>query len=115
MGKLYKATMNKEPFDPKQVDLKPNTYAKVLTTLEDLEFVVRKNQDINLLPKGIEFASIPQRRAMLLAESALKIEAFSVFISILEIHRTKPKSSILALELKDRLYQVVIEEKTMRE
>jgi hypothetical protein len=42
-----------------------------------LEFVDRKNQVIELLPKGIEFVSIPQRRAILLAESALKIEAFS--------------------------------------
>jgi hypothetical protein len=103
MEKLYEATTNEEPFDPKLVDLKPNTYAKVLTTLEDLEFVVRKNQDIELLPKGIEFASTPQRRAMLLAESALKIEAFSVFISILETHRKKPEPLTLATELKDRL------------
>ena len=104
MEKLYEVTKNKEAFDPQSVGLRPNTYAKTLTTLEDLEFILRKKQTIELLPEGVEFVLMPSKRAVLLGNSALKkIEAFSVFISILKTYQTKPKPLVLATELKEKL------------
>lgn len=71
MEKLQEAITSKETFDLKLVDLKPNTYVKVLTTLEDLEFIVRKNRDIELSSKGLAFVSMSQKRAMLFSEAHL--------------------------------------------
>lgn len=103
MVKLYEAIQRGEQVEPAQIGFKANTYSKVLTTLEDLEFIIRKHQIIDLPPKGVEFVLMPDKRPELLAEAALKIEAFSIFIDILKTHNIKPTLSILATELKDRL------------
>lgn len=103
MEGLYEATKGGELFDPEPIGLKVSTYSKILTTLEDLRFCVRKDQNVELLPKGYEFVLNPQNRLLLFAEAALMIDAFSVFITILKIHPTKPTILTLAAELKDML------------
>jgi hypothetical protein len=64
-----------------------STVFKSLLTLEDLGFISRKTQAIEVLPRGIEFATDPARRRELFAEGALRMKAFSAFVEVLEQHR----------------------------
>jgi hypothetical protein len=84
--------------------LSKSTIFKALATLEDLDFIIRKRQSIEVLPKGREFVINPENRPTLFAEGALKMKPFEVFIGILEQHKdTRKTLSQLAGELKVKL------------
>ena len=84
--------------------LSKSTIFRALATLEDLGFIVRKTSLIKVLPKGEEFVSNPDRRALLFAQGALQLTSFSSFMEILESHKVKGGTLLeLGLELCDKL------------
>ncbi|HEY6284947.1 MAG TPA: hypothetical protein VIX20_04750, partial [Ktedonobacteraceae bacterium] len=101
--KLYEAIQRGERVELTHVGLKANTFSKVLSTLEDLGFITRKHQTIVMLPRGNDFVQRPEKRSELLAEGALKIEAFAIFVDILKLHNARPAYSYLAKEIKESL------------
>ena len=81
-----------------------STIFRALATLEDLGFIVRKTSLIKVLPKGEEFVSNPDRRALLFAQGALQLTSFSRFLKILESHQVKGNTLLkLGLELGENL------------
>lgn len=84
--------------------LKKSTIFKALATLEDLGFIRRKTQLIEVLPKMQEFASSPEKRSSLLADGALEMRSFVIFLGILEVHKATGQTlSYLAVELSKKL------------
>lgn len=78
-------------------------YKHSLTNLDDLGFIIRKRRSIIILPKLQEFAMNPEKRHLIFAEQALKLEVFYNFILILkEYEGTGLTLTQLALELKNR-------------
>ena len=85
-------------------DIKRSTLNKALSMLEDLGFIERKVGYIRIMPKTFEFVSHPDKRTTLFAEGALRIEAFNIFVEILEAHKdTGLNLSELGKELRKRL------------
>jgi len=81
-----------------------STIAKAVGTLEDLGFVVRKRHAITVLPKAVEFVSLPERRAELFGEGAVKIRAFATFVEILNEYKHRGRTlAELGVELNRRL------------
>ncbi|MGB2929627.1 MAG: hypothetical protein WBB70_12015 [Desulfobacterales bacterium] len=81
-----------------------STIFRALATLEDLGFIVRKTSLIKVLPKGEEFVSNPDRRALLFAQGALQLTSFLSFLKILESHQVKGNTLLkLGLELGENL------------
>jgi hypothetical protein len=81
-----------------------STIFRALATLEDLGFIVRKTSLIKVLPKGEEFVSNPDRRALLFAQGALQLTSFSRFLKILESHQAKGNTLLkLGLEIGENL------------
>lgn len=86
--------------------IKKSTIYRALASLEAINFISRKPQSIEVLPKGREFVLNPQKRSVLFAEAALKINSFAIFIEILRDHKdTTRKLSLsqLGKELKEKL------------
>ena len=84
--------------------LNKSTIFRALATLEDLGFIIKKTRLIKVLPKGEEFVSNPDKRPILFAQSALKMNSFSSFIEILKAHQVKGNTLLtLGLELRDEL------------
>lgn len=83
---------------------KKSTVAKALITLEDIGFIIRKPNSIEILPKGLSFVNQPDNRAQLIAESILKIPVFNTFFDILEAHKEEGlKHTELACILRERM------------
>lgn len=100
--RIAQAVQNNTPID--WAGFKKSTRTKVLITLEDLGFISRKAQSIELLPRGLEFASNPERRPKLFAEGALQVRAFTAFVEVLqECNCESPSLKQLAMELKFKL------------
>jgi hypothetical protein len=84
--------------------LKKSTIFRALATLEDFELIQRKTQLIKVLPKCFEFVSNLERRPILFAEGALKLEMFVEFIEILNTYKDMGNTlSALGLELREKL------------
>jgi hypothetical protein len=84
--------------------LSKHTIFRSLAVLEDLEFIVRRTTLIRVLPKGQEFVLNPEKRPRLFAEGALKMNAFSIFIQILNAHQNTGNTLLnLGLELQENL------------
>lgn len=84
--------------------LKKSTLNKSLAALEDLGLIVRKPHAITVLQKVIDFVDNENMRSTVLAEGALKQEAFAAFIEILKAYSVKGTSlSQLATELTQKL------------
>jgi hypothetical protein len=84
--------------------LSKNTVFRALAALEDLGFIIRNAPLIRVLPKGQEFVLNPNKRALLFAEGALQIDAFSIFLKTLKAHKTKGNTLLkLGLEVREKL------------
>lgn len=84
--------------------LRRSTIFKALATLEDLGFIIRKTQSIEVLPEGQEFVLNPETRPILFAQGALKMKSFGTFIDILEAHKDIWTTLLeLGLELSENL------------
>ena len=84
--------------------LRRSTIFKALGTLEDLGFIIRKRRSIQVLPKGIEFVSNPDKRPELFAEGARSMPIFVTFVMLLDIFKDAEfDNSELALKLKQEL------------
>jgi hypothetical protein len=84
--------------------LHKNTIFKVLATLEDLGFILRKAPLIRILPRAKAFVENPNKRPFLFAESALQLASFSVFIDILKSKQIKGGTLLeLGRELQEKL------------
>jgi hypothetical protein len=81
-----------------------STVTKALASLEELGFISRTAQTIEVLPRGLEFCSFPNRRADLFAEGALKMTSFATFVEILNEYREHGLGlHALSAETKSRL------------
>jgi hypothetical protein len=84
--------------------LKRSTISKGMTALENLGFIHRSTQSIEILPQGREFAMNPDRRPHIFAESATQMVAFSTFLEVLSEHQVHGLSlAELGMHLRDRL------------
>ncbi|HAY38123.1 MAG TPA: hypothetical protein DCY53_01545, partial [Desulfobacteraceae bacterium] len=81
-----------------------NTIFRVLATLEDLGFILRKAPLIKVLPRAKAFVENPNNRPFLFAEGALQLASFSVFVKILKSKQTKGGTLLeLGRELQEKL------------
>ena len=100
--RLCRALQQESPVD--WTGLKKSTIFRALATLEDFGFIERKTQLINVLPKCLEFVSNPEKRPILFAEGALRLETFVEFIAILNAYKDKGNTLLaLGLELRTKL------------
>lgn len=84
--------------------MKPSTATKAVATLEDLGFIVRKPKSFEVTSKMFQFIQSPESRSQLFADSAISMDAFAAFVTILQENSGK-RTRLLELgrRLSDRL------------
>jgi hypothetical protein len=75
---------------------KKSTISKALGTLEDIAFVTRDDESLEVNAGLVEFVTNPERRPQLFLEAATHIPAFSTFVEVL---RSRPPESWTSEEL----------------
>ncbi len=99
---IVRAAQGKTPID--WSGFTKSTVAKSLLALEDIGFIARKAQSIEVSAKGLEFVLSPERRPELFAEGALKMSTFSTFIDVLKGYKgTSLNIVLLGNILRERL------------
>ncbi len=91
----------------KKVDwsgIAPSTQTKALSALEQLQLIRRRPRVIEVTSQLREFVANPERRPAMFAERAIRVEAFSIFVGILNTYQSEGRSTKeIGKELKEVL------------
>ena len=70
----------------------PSTRTKALSALEQFQFIRRRHQLITVTSQLREFVTNHERRPAMFAERAIRVEAFSMFVGILNTYQSEGRS-----------------------
>ncbi|MBE7511456.1 MAG: restriction endonuclease [Anaerolineales bacterium] len=99
--RIVEAAKNNSTVDTSNI--KRSSWSKVLASLEELGFIVRRSRTIGVLPVAIEFADNPRDRKTIFSERAMQIQPFSTFVAILHDADSNAQLTDIAQILKLRL------------